>query len=157
MFDTITSFLRAHGQDWITVPVGSISTVRCSTNTDTKRSPSLQPTSCVKVAQYTQQIPVSLIKQRTIIWWQINITSKNNPWKGWDETYYYYYHYYYCYYYYFCGTGGIPLSAPQPLEAYCVNTALVPRFISRGNPRQTAWETSISERRNRGREMASQI
>jgi hypothetical protein len=37
------------------------------------------------------------------------------------------------------------------------NTALVPPFISRGAPRQTAWETSVSERRNYGQEMASQI
>jgi hypothetical protein len=38
--------------------------------------------------------------------------------------------------------------ALQPFEAYCTNPVLVPPFISRGAPRQTAWETSISERRN---------
>jgi hypothetical protein len=40
---------------------------------------------------------------------------------------------------------------------FVLNPALVPPFISRGTPRQTAWETSISERRNYGREMAGQI
>jgi hypothetical protein len=37
------------------------------------------------------------------------------------------------------------------------NPVLVPPFISRGPPRQTAWETSISERKKYGREMAGQI
>jgi hypothetical protein len=37
------------------------------------------------------------------------------------------------------------------------NPLLVPPFISRGAPRQTELETSISERRNYGREMADQI
>jgi hypothetical protein len=35
-----------------------------------------------------------------------------------------------------------------------LNPVLVPQFISRGAPRQTAWETSISDRRKYGREMA---
>jgi hypothetical protein len=38
----------------------------------------------------------------------------------------------------FCGAGGIPPSALQPFEAYCVNPALVPPFISRGTGHQTA-------------------
>jgi hypothetical protein len=38
-----------------------------------------------------------------------------------------------------------------------LNPVLVPPFISRGVPRQTAGETSISERRKYGREMAGQI
>jgi hypothetical protein len=38
-----------------------------------------------------------------------------------------------------------------------LNPALVPPFIFRGTPRQTEWETSISERRNYGREMAGKM
>jgi hypothetical protein len=41
-----------------------------------------------------------------------------------------------------------PAYAMQPFESYCANPVLVPPFISRGAPRQTAWETSTSERRN---------
>jgi hypothetical protein len=56
-----------------------------------------------------------------------------------------------------CLAGGIPPDALKPTEAYCANPAFGPPFISRGAPRQTASETSISERRNYGREMADQI
>jgi hypothetical protein len=38
-----------------------------------------------------------------------------------------------------------------------LNHVLVPPFISRGTPSQTAWETSISERRKYKQEMAGQI
>jgi hypothetical protein len=45
------------------------------------------------------------------------------------------------------GSEKIPPSALQPFEAlFVLNPALVPPLISRGAPRQTAWETSISER-----------
>jgi hypothetical protein len=47
----------------------------------------------------------------------------------------------------FCGAGGIPPSALQPFEAYCANPAFSSPFISRGAPRHTVRETSISERR----------
>jgi hypothetical protein len=43
-------------------------------------------------------------------------------------------------------------SVLQHFQAYYANPALVPPFICRGAPRQTAWETSISERRNYERE-----
>jgi hypothetical protein len=57
----------------------------------------------------------------------------------------------------FYGAGGIPPSALQPFEAYCAKARFTSPLISRGAPRQTAWETSISERGKYGREMAGQI
>jgi hypothetical protein len=57
----------------------------------------------------------------------------------------------------FCGAGRIPPSVLQPFEAYCAKPLISSQFTSRGAPRQTAWETSISERRKYGREMAGQI
>jgi hypothetical protein len=56
------------------------------------------------------------------------------------------------------GAGGNPAYRTSAFEGICTLTpVLVPPFISRGAPHQTAWETSVSERRNYGREMASQI
>jgi hypothetical protein len=40
---------------------------------------------------------------------------------------------------------------------YSNPSCLVPPFTSKGAPRQTAWETSVKERSNYGREMADQI
>jgi hypothetical protein len=48
----------------------------------------------------------------------------------------------------FCGADGISPSALQPFEAYCTNPDFSSPFISRGAPHQTAWEISVSERRN---------
>jgi hypothetical protein len=46
----------------------------------------------------------------------------------------------------------------SPFEDVCTLTpVLVPPFISRGAPRQTARETPISERKNYGLEMTGQI
>jgi hypothetical protein len=57
-----------------------------------------------------------------------------------------------------CGAGGNPAYRTSAFEAVCTLTlVLIPPFISRGAPHQTAWETSISERKNYGREMACQI
>jgi hypothetical protein len=42
------------------------------------------------------------------------------------------------------------------LQALCA-PPLVPPVISRGTPRQAKWETSVSEGRNYGREMAGQL
>jgi hypothetical protein len=51
--------------------------------------------------------------------------------------------------------GGNPAYRTSAFEAVCTLTPiLVSPFISRGAPRHTAWETSIRERRNYGREMA---
>jgi hypothetical protein len=48
--------------------------------------------------------------------------------------------------------------APRPIAASPLCTAfLVPPVISRGNPRQATWETSVSEEWNYGREMAGQF
>jgi hypothetical protein len=56
------------------------------------------------------------------------------------------------------GAGRNPAYRTSAFEAVCTLTpVLVPPFISRGAPHQTALETSISERRNYGREMAGQI
>jgi hypothetical protein len=45
----------------------------------------------------------------------------------------------------------------HPFFKFLICSFLVPPFISSGASRQTAWEASISERRNYGREMAGQI
>jgi hypothetical protein len=57
-----------------------------------------------------------------------------------------------------CGAGRNPAYRTSAVEAVCTLTpVLVPPFISRGAVRQTVWETSTSERRNCGREIAGQI
>jgi hypothetical protein len=56
-----------------------------------------------------------------------------------------------------CGAGGIPSYALQPTEAYCANPALGSPVHLQSAPRQTAWENSIIERRDYGREMTDQI
>jgi hypothetical protein len=47
--------------------------------------------------------------------------------------------------------------APTPIAAGPLCPPLVPPVISRGTPRQSTLETSVSERRNYGREMAGQF
>jgi hypothetical protein len=57
-----------------------------------------------------------------------------------------------------CGAGGNPTYRTSVFEAICtVTPILFYPFIFRGAPCQTMWETSISERRNSGLEMAGQI
>jgi hypothetical protein len=56
-----------------------------------------------------------------------------------------------------CGAGRIPPNALQPTEAYRTIPAFGSPVHLQRRSRQTAWETSISERRNYGREMADQI
>jgi hypothetical protein len=52
-----------------------------------------------------------------------------------------------------CGASRIHLAHCSFSRLIVLNPALVPPFISKGAPRQTAWETSISERRNYRQEM----
>jgi hypothetical protein len=57
---------------------------------------------------------------------------------------------------YLCSSSSICGAGTSAFEAVCTfNPVLIPPFISRGSPRQTAWGTSVSKMMNYGREIAN--